>query len=81
MFTDALAEFRADWLLAGKATSTVGFYVSLWCLLNSRCIKDKCQIGHLFLSGSNILLIRAVRPGMCTRCGPMRMFQRASRGV
>ena len=33
MFTDALAEFRADWLLAGKATSTVDFYLSrLWLL-------------------------------------------------
>ena len=33
MFTDALPEFRADWLLAGKASTTVDFYVSLLHLL------------------------------------------------
>ena len=35
MFTDALPEFRADWLLAGKATSTVDFYVSLLRLMDA----------------------------------------------
>ena len=33
MFTDALPEFRADWLLASKATSTVGCHLSLLRLL------------------------------------------------
>jgi len=33
MFTDALPEFRADWLLAGKAASTVGCHLSLLRLL------------------------------------------------
>ena len=33
MFTDALPEFRADWLLAGEASTTVDFYVSLLHLL------------------------------------------------
>ena len=33
MFADALPEFRADWLLAGKATSTVGCHLSLLRLL------------------------------------------------
>ena len=33
MFTDALPEFRVDWLLAGKATSTVGCHPSLLRLL------------------------------------------------
>lgn len=33
MFTDALPEFRADWLLAGRAASTVGCHLSLLQLL------------------------------------------------
>ena len=33
MFTDALPEFQADWLLAGKAASTVGCHLSLLRLL------------------------------------------------
>jgi len=44
MFTDALPEFRADWLLSGKAASTVGCHLSLLRLLadkhDSPCLAD-----------------------------------------
>ena len=33
MFTDALPEFRADWILSGRAASTVGCHLSLLWLL------------------------------------------------
>ena len=35
MFTDALPEFRADWMLAGKAETTIDFYVNLLHLLGA----------------------------------------------
>ena len=35
MFADALGEFRADWLLAGKADTTIDFYVNLLDLLGA----------------------------------------------
>ena len=44
MFTDALPEFRADWLLSGKATSMVGCHLSLLRVLaethDSPCLSD-----------------------------------------
>lgn len=35
MFTDALGEFRSDWLLAGKAETTIDFYVNLLHVLGA----------------------------------------------
>ena len=35
MLTDALPEFRADWMLAGKAETTIDFYVNLLHLLGA----------------------------------------------
>ena len=70
MFTDALHEFRADWLLAGKATSTVDFYVSLLRLMDAEELSLGLAAVRVWLGDASTVSMRrkraqAVRsPGM-----------------
>jgi integrase len=61
MFTDALAEFRADWLLAGKATSTVDFYLSLLRLLDAEALSFALADVRVWVGDASTVSMRRKR--------------------
>ena len=61
MFTDALHEFRADWLLAGKATSTVDFYLSLLWLLDEEALSLGLAGVRLWVGDASTVSMRRKR--------------------
>lgn len=61
MFTDALGEFRSDWLLAGKAETTIDFYVNLLHVLGAENPSPSLHVVRTWVGAAATVPIRRKR--------------------
>ena len=61
MFTDALDEFRSDWLLAGKAETTIDFYVNLLHVLGAENSSPSLHVVRTWVGAAATVPIRRKR--------------------
>ena len=69
MFTDSLPEFRADWLLAGKAASTVGCHLSLLRLLADAHDSPGLAEVRVWMGDASTVSMRRKRAQAVRACG------------